>query len=82
MPLSGLSDYEKERLPVARQVLRGTDFVSRLALLPENWLKRFVRGTLLAIAVRSPFLQRRVLTMISEVGVARREIHRYVKNKG
>lgn len=82
MPLSGLSDYEKERLPVARQVLRGTDFVSRLALLPENWLKRFVRGTLLAMAVRSPFLQRRVLTMISEVGVARREIHRYVQNKG
>ena len=77
VPASELGNYGRERLPVARRVLRGTDFVSRLALLPESRLKKFVRGKLLPIAVRSRFIQRHTLAMISEVAIARREIRRY-----
>lgn len=72
-----MNDYERERLPVARQVLRGTDFVFRLALLPENGLTRFVRGKLLPMAVRSRFIQRHAAAAISEIAIARKEINRY-----
>lgn len=76
-PLASLKDYERERLPVARQVLRGTDLVFRMGLLPENLLTAFARRTLLPLVVGSSFVQRRVVDAISEMAVARREIIRY-----
>ena len=72
-PPASLDDYEKERMPVARSVLRGTDLAFKLALLPENALIRFGRRYLFPRLLRSPFLQRRVIRAISEVDVARKE---------
>jgi hypothetical protein len=63
-------------MPVARDVIRGTDFVFKLALLPENRLIRFGRHRLFPTFLRMPRLQRRVIEAISEVAVARREIDR------
>lgn len=72
-----LAAYERERLPVARNVVRGTDFVFKMALLPETMVVRLLRGLLLPRIVRSYFIQRRVALAISEVNVARREIRGY-----
>lgn len=72
-----LAAYERERLPVAKNVVRGTDFVFKMALLPETKAVGLVRGLLLPKIVRSSFIQRRVALAISEVNVARREMRGY-----
>ena len=76
-PESILLNYQRERRPIARQVLRLTGFVTRLVLLPENALQRFVRRSVLPLAVRSRFLQHHALAILSEVAIARKEISRY-----
>ncbi len=77
IPIEHLATYERERLPVAKNVVRGTDFVFKMALLPETTAVRLIRGRLLPKIVRSSFIQRRVALAISEVNVARREMRGY-----
>ncbi|MCB0411780.1 MAG: FAD-dependent monooxygenase [Bdellovibrionales bacterium] len=77
IPIECLAAYERERSPVARKVVRGTDFVFKMALLPESPAVGLIRSLLLPKIVRSSFIQRRVALAISEVNVARREIQRY-----
>jgi hypothetical protein len=63
-------------MPVARDVIRGTDFAFKLALLPEGPLLRFGRRFVLPRLLRMPRLQRLVIEAISEVSVARRDMVR------
>lgn len=71
-----LDSYEKERMPVARDVVRSTDLAFKVALRPESALMRLGRRHVLPRLVRSPRLQARVIRAMSEVDVARREIAR------
>jgi len=81
--LDGQSDfeslrrYERERLPVAKKVLRGTDWVFKLALLPETGLTSFLRRVVVARLVRKAWIQKRVAAAISEMAVAQKEMARY-----
>jgi 2-polyprenyl-6-methoxyphenol hydroxylase-like FAD-dependent oxidoreductase len=72
-----LRNYELERRPVARGVLRGTDFAFRMALWRETAFARWTRRSVLPHLLRRRWLQKRVLTLVSEVKVARREIARW-----
>jgi 2-polyprenyl-6-methoxyphenol hydroxylase-like FAD-dependent oxidoreductase len=78
-PLSELQKYEKERLPVARGVLRGTDFVFKMALLPENPAVGLIRRSILPKLVKTKWIQRRVVSAISEMSIAKKEIERYIE---
>jgi 3-(3-hydroxy-phenyl)propionate hydroxylase len=75
--IESLSDYEKERSPVARGVLRGTDFVFRMALLPNQRIVGLLRRHLLPAVVRNRWLQKRAVVAISEIKQARKEILNY-----
>ena len=75
--VDSLAAYDRERRPVARNVVRGTDIVFKLALLPDNLLVSTLRGTLLPTIAGSRFVQRRIVRTVSEVGIARREMLRY-----
>jgi 2-polyprenyl-6-methoxyphenol hydroxylase-like FAD-dependent oxidoreductase len=75
--LESLEDYERERLPVAKNVVHGTDFVFKMALLPETKYVGWIRSFVLPFIARSSFIQRRVAEAISQVNVARREIRGY-----
>lgn len=77
LPYNVLENYEKERLPVAQKVLRGTDLAFRLALMPENTAKRYIRALVLPRIINAKWIQRKVVRAISEVNVARQEIMRY-----
>lgn len=76
-PIATLEAYERERMPIARNVLRSTDLVFKMALFPEWGVVGFARQFLLPKIVKSRFIQRRVAKAISEVTVARREIAHY-----
>ncbi len=73
-PAELLDRYEKERLPIARKVLRSTDFAFRMALLPNMPFLNGIRNLLFPLVVRNRFLQKKVARAISEVLVAREEI--------
>lgn len=72
-----LSDYEAERMPVAKAVLRSTDFFSRMMLMPDNFVTENLRRYVLPRIVSSKMVQRKVTAAISEMGFANREIARY-----
>jgi 3-(3-hydroxy-phenyl)propionate hydroxylase len=74
--LQSLSDYEKERLPVAKSVLKGTDLFTKMALLPENPLVSFIRKMVIPKIVSSKWVQKRVITAMSEVAIAAKEMAR------
>ncbi len=77
LTLETLKHYERERIPVARRVLRSTDFAFRLALLPETDFSQFLRRTIFSKIVSIPFIQRRIVSAISEISIARQEIARF-----
>jgi len=68
-----LDFYEKTRLPVAKNVLRGTDFVFRLGILPENRWIVAIRKYVLPLLLQRSFLQKRVARVISQVDISRAE---------
>lgn len=68
-----LDRYQETRLPVAKKVLRGTDLVFRLGILPENHLITLIRQNLLPLLIRNPFLQKQIARVISQVDIARAE---------
>jgi len=76
-PFSHLANYQKERMPVARNVLKSTDFIFKHALLPESSLLAIAGKAILPHLVRSTWIQQRVALAMSEVNVARREIQHY-----
>jgi 2-polyprenyl-6-methoxyphenol hydroxylase-like FAD-dependent oxidoreductase len=69
-----LDGYERDRMPIARSVLRRTDraFRAVLALNTSRW--RRVRLWLAPRVVAMPWFQRRLLRMMSQVDVARKEM--------
>jgi 3-(3-hydroxy-phenyl)propionate hydroxylase len=69
-----LNDYEAERLPVARNVLRGTGLLSRMALVHTGLFATVVRNWLLPNIIRFTWVQRILARTVSQVNVARREI--------
>jgi 2-polyprenyl-6-methoxyphenol hydroxylase-like FAD-dependent oxidoreductase len=76
-PTSTLSNYEAERAPIAKNVLRGTDIAFNLALSPNASI---LRNFALPFLVNTPWIQHQVVTALSEVRVARKEIARYPKS--
>jgi 3-(3-hydroxy-phenyl)propionate hydroxylase len=75
-PDSILEDYESERKPVAKKVLRSTDLVFRMALKPENLVSKGIRRFVMPKVVASKFIQRLFVQAISEVKIARKDIAR------
>jgi 2-polyprenyl-6-methoxyphenol hydroxylase-like FAD-dependent oxidoreductase len=73
-PVGLLSDYEKERLPVARAVVRGTDLAFRLASNANRGLSGWLRETIGPRVIGSSFFQKRAGRGVSQVDVARRDI--------
>jgi 2-polyprenyl-6-methoxyphenol hydroxylase-like FAD-dependent oxidoreductase len=65
--------YEQERLPIARQILRGTDIAFQFAL-SGNPLIAGLRPMLLPRILGTHWIQRRLATAISQVSAARRKI--------
>lgn len=74
--LAAFQEYEKERMAVAREVVKGTDRIFRLALLPENPGLALARRFLLPLALSNHVLQRKVVRAMSQVKVAREEIQK------
>ncbi|MGH8793761.1 MAG: FAD-dependent monooxygenase [Stackebrandtia sp.] len=70
-PAELLDDYEAERHPVGRAVLRSSGALIRLALL-KSPLTRALRGWIGAAALRFPPIARKVLGEISGLGIAYR----------
>ena len=78
LPFCSLREYEHQRISVARRVLRGTDFFFRTALSTEKQPTPFIERILLPKLVRSKFLQRHLVSMMSEVSIAHEEIKGYI----
>jgi 3-(3-hydroxy-phenyl)propionate hydroxylase len=70
-PLSSLDDYERERLPIAKKIVRGTDMITQMGLLSDNSVSRFMRARIAPMLVRNKFLQKTVITAMSQVRIAR-----------
>jgi 2-polyprenyl-6-methoxyphenol hydroxylase-like FAD-dependent oxidoreductase len=70
-PLSSLDDYERERLPIAKKIVRGTDMITQMGLLSDNTVSRFMRARIAPMLVRNKFLQKTVITAMSQVRIAR-----------
>lgn len=70
-----LSCYEKQRMPVAKKVLRGTDLAFRAALFPEGLISKIIRGRVLPTLVKTKAIRNQVIQAISEVNIARQEIN-------
>jgi 3-(3-hydroxy-phenyl)propionate hydroxylase len=71
-----LDHYRKERLPVARRVLRVTEFFFRIALVQEFFILNKIRSFVFPIIIRFPPVQRIMTFLISQIGIARIEIRR------
>lgn len=69
-----LDDYEKERLPVAREVLRGTDWGFSLILATNRGLLRWLRTAIAPRVLAFRWFQRKMTRLISQIDVARREM--------
>ena len=59
-----LDSFEKERLPVARGVLRGTDLATRLVLIKSPVLQ-WIRNRSIKAALGSAFFRRRLTRRIA-----------------
>lgn len=77
-----LADYERQRRPVAKNVLFSTDLAFKAALYKEGRVSKFVRAHVLPRLIGSSNLRSRVVQAISEVNIARREISLRSKESG
>ena len=69
-----LDQYARERVPVADDILRVTDLGTRLVLLNQTpWLRKLI-FKFAPLVGGLPFVQKRMVTALSQVTVARREI--------
>jgi 3-(3-hydroxy-phenyl)propionate hydroxylase len=73
---SSLEAYEEERRPVAKNVLRATDLVSRMGLAKENAFIFAIRKYLIPWVVNFKPFQRYIFRGISEVAIARDQIQK------
>lgn len=73
--LNSLDAYEKQRYPVAEQIVRGTDFASRYILLAHSGLARCFKQHLLPRLLSIKWIQKKLVTALSEVTIARKERH-------
>jgi 2-polyprenyl-6-methoxyphenol hydroxylase-like FAD-dependent oxidoreductase len=71
-----LENYESERMPVAKKVLRSTDLVFKFALKRDNVLIKNFRKFVLPKIIGSKTIQARFAEAISEVKIARADIKR------
>lgn len=69
-----LEQYERERMPIAKKVIRGTDIAFRGALLPDSSLARFLRKYVVYPLAKNRPIRNLVIEALSQVKVARREI--------
>ncbi len=69
-----LDQYEKERIPVAREVLRGTDLGFKLVLASNRGALHWIRSHVIAHVIARRWVQRIMTRTVSQVDVARREM--------
>ncbi len=70
-----LNRYEEERYPIAQRLLRATDFASNIMLPPDNLFKRVLKTFLLPKLMSCRWIQRKIVTTVSEIRLARKEIN-------
>ena len=63
-----LDSYSTERLPIARKVLRGSDFATRLITL-QNPVLKYLRNRLIGFVTRLRFVRTKLLLGASELAV-------------
>ena len=66
-----LVTYQNERLPVARQVLAGTDLSTRV-LFASNQALRLLRDRVMIPLLKREFVQRRIILGVSQLGITYR----------
>src|SRR5215469_13775957 len=66
-----LETYQDERLPIARQVLAGTDLSTRV-LFANNQALRLLRNRVVIPLLKRDFVQRRIVLGISQLGITYR----------
>ena len=73
---SSLALYEKQRYPVAKNILRGTDLGSRLLLLNDSFAAHFFKQHVMPHLLKVKWVQKKLVTAISEIRIAQEEIKR------
>jgi 3-(3-hydroxy-phenyl)propionate hydroxylase len=73
-----LNGYDLERRPVAKRILRATDYAFRFALKPSTHPLGKLRNWLLPRLLKHKRLRSRIIRSLSQVDVGRQEIARYV----
>jgi 3-(3-hydroxy-phenyl)propionate hydroxylase len=76
-PDSLLDEYERQRLPVARRVVHGTDLAFEILTPKGGSISRRITLAIVPRLMAIPWIQRRVAKAISQVSVARREMADY-----
>lgn len=76
-PDSLLDDYERQRLPVARRVVHGTDLAFEILTPKGGSISRRISLAIVPRLMGMAWFQRRVAKAISQVSVARREMADY-----
>jgi hypothetical protein len=73
-----LDDYSRERIRVARAIVRGTDALTSIGLKKDGWFVKFARNKILPHIISRRFIQKRAAYAMSQVAWADEEIKRYV----
>ena len=64
-----LDTYEQERIPVAQEVIKGTDRVTRMGLKPDTLITRLVRSQIAPRIVRSSWVQKRIPSVLAQTQI-------------
>lgn len=73
-----LDDYARERIRVARAIVRTTDSLTSMGLRRDSWFVKFARNKVLPHIISKRFIQKRVAYAMSQIAWADEEIKRYV----
>jgi 3-(3-hydroxy-phenyl)propionate hydroxylase len=76
-PSTLLADYEKERLPVAKKIVHGTDFFTKMVIASSSPAVNWFRQHLAPKIVSNRWVQKRMVAAISQAKIAQQEIARY-----
>jgi 3-(3-hydroxy-phenyl)propionate hydroxylase len=72
-----LDNYELERRPVAKEILRATDLASRLVLLPKHPFFIWLRSIIIPQILSSKRFRTGAVRSISQIKIAEKEMSRY-----
>jgi 3-(3-hydroxy-phenyl)propionate hydroxylase len=73
-----LDDYSRERVRVARAIVRTTDRLTSMGLKKDSWFVKFARNKIFPHIISKRFIQKRAAYAMSQIAWADEEIKRYV----